>query len=510
MSKKGLITLIFFLATIFLIAGRAVAQKKSKVFVERTRIQRYTEQMGMERLLNDVIIRQENTRFYCDSAYLYDKENRFEAFSNVHIAVNDTVDVYGNRLLYDGNTRIAEIFGDVKLVDKSTILTTDHLVYNRNNKTAYYNAGGKIVNEDNTLVSQSGYYETVSKVFYFKKDVVLTNPDSETYSDTLVYNTLNKTAYFFGPTVIRGKESIIYTENGWYNTETNFSKLIEKPSVSSSDQIMTADSILYNNATYFGQAFGHVAVHDTLRKVIIKGKKGEIWDKQGKSYITDSALAITYDDRDSLFIHSDTMWMYFDKDRNAKKMLSYRNVRFFRNDLQGKCDSLAYDMHDSTIRLYNAPVLWSGVNQLTADSINIMISGNTVDSLVMYNTAFIVSKDSTNTFNQIRGKDMVGYFRDNVLYKISVDGNAQTVYYIREDDGYLIGVNIAESSAMNIRLRNNEVHTINYVSEPKEVMYPVKELPADMRTLKGFNWQGLLRPVNKVDVYRKNDTGSGD
>jgi len=483
--------------------NQVLAQKKSKVYVEHTNIQRYTESLGVERLLGDVIIRQENTRFYCDSAYLHDKKNSFEAFSHVHIAVNDSVDVYGDRLLYEGNTRIAELFNNVKLVDKKTVLTTDHLVYNRNTKTAFYDDGGKIVSEDNNLVSKRGHYQTHSKIFYFRKDVVLTNPDSETYSDTLVYNTINKTAYFQGPTVIRTKESTIYTESGWYNTETDFSKLIKRPYISSAQQTVTADSIFYNNRTYFGRTFGHVKVVDTLHQVMVKGKFGELWDKKGLSYITDSALAITYDKKDSMYIHSDTMWMHFDKNRNAKKMLSYYNVRFFRDDMQGRCDSLAYNMSDSTIRLYHEPVLWSGKNQLTADTINIMVTNNHVDSLVMYNSAFIVSIDSTDTYNQIRGKDMTGYFKNNELNKISVDGNAQTVYYIREDDGHLIGINLAEASSMLIRLKNNDVDNINYQSKPVEVMYPEKELPQEMKRLKGFNWQEILRPRSKEDIFKK-------
>ncbi len=492
------------LILIFLASNSSLhAQKKSKVFVERTKVQRYTESLGIERLLGDVIIRHEKTRFYCDSAHLHNKKNNFEAFGNVHIEINDSVDVYGDRLVYEGNNRVAELFGNVKLIDKKTELTTEHLVYNRNTKTAFYDDGGTIVSEDNTLISKRGYYHTQNKIFYFRQDVVLTNPDSETYSDTLVYNTINETAYFQGPTVIRGKESTIYTEAGWYDTKTDFSKLTKRPTISSSEQTISADSIYYNNSTYFGQSFGHVEIVDTLHQVIIKGKFGEMWDKKGLSYITDSAMAITYDDSDSMFIHSDTMWMHFDKNRKAKKMLSYYNVRFFRDDMQGRCDSMAYDMQDSTIRLYDNPVIWSGVNQLTADSINIVVSKNRVDSLVMFNTSFIVSKDSTNSFNQIRGKNMVGYFRNNELHKITVDGNAQTVYYIREEDGYLIGINLAESSSMIIRLKDNDVYNINYQSKPIEIMYPEKDIPKDMKRLKGFNWQEVLRPKTKEDIFKK-------
>ncbi len=209
------------------ILTNVVAQQKSRVNIEHADTFKYNAKFGkdIQRLIGNVVIRQDSTLFYCDSAYINEVKNSFEAFSNVHIKVNDTVDVYSSRMLYDGNTKIAELFDSVRLIDKNTILTTDHLIYNRKSKTALYNIGGRIVNKNNILVSKKGVYYTSTRTFHFRKDVVLTNPDQETYSDTLIYNTNNETAYFLGPTVIRGKESMIYCENGWYDTKMIYQSL---------------------------------------------------------------------------------------------------------------------------------------------------------------------------------------------------------------------------------------------------------------------------------------------
>lgn len=478
-------------------------QNKSKVKLVHADSYKYNAKIGkdVQRLIGNVVIKQDSTLFYCDSAHLDEGKNSFEAFDNVHIKVNDTVNVFGGRLYYDGNTKIAELFDRVKLVDKNTILYTDHLIYNRISKTAYYDVGGRIENADNVLTSVIGLYFTKSRTFHFRKDVVLVNPDQETYSDTLIYNTNNETAYFMGPTLMRGKENMIYCEDGWYDTKNDVTQLKRRPSITNNRQTLRADSIYYDNNTTFGKAMGHVEIIDTLYRIILSGKKGELWDSQGMSYVTDSALAITYDEQDSLFIHSDTMWMYFDEERKARMMKAYYQVRFYRTDLQGKCDSMSYAMSDSTIRLYNDPVLWSGKNQLTSDSIAIIVSGNKVDSLIMYSNAFIVSRDSTDTFNQIRGKNMTAYFTKNELSSINVNGNAQTIYYVREEDGYLIGVDIAEASGMTIRIKNSEIQTISYFSSVNEDMFPEDQLSEEQRELKGFNWQGTLRPLNKYDIY---------
>ncbi len=495
--------ILAFLITFFILTN-VVAQQKSRVNIEHADAFRYNAKFGkdIQRLIGNVVIRQDSTLFYCDSAYINELKNSFEAFSNVHIKINDTVDVYSSRMLYDGNTKIAELFDNVKLVDKNTVLTTDHLIYNRKSKTARYDVGGRIVNKNNILVSKKGLYYTATRTFHFREDVVLTNPDQETFSDTLIYNTNNETAYFLGPTVIRGKESMIYCEDGWYDTKNDLSKLVKQPSITNANQTITADSIYYNNNTFFGKAMGNVTITDTSHKIILTGKNGKLWDKKGMSYVTDSAVAITYDKNDSLFIHADSMWLNFDKDRKAKMMRAYYGVRYYRKNLQGKCDSLSYSISDSTIKMYNQPVIWSGRNQLTADSIAIALSGNRADSLMMYNTAFIVSKDSTDTFNQIRGKNMIAYFANNELSKINVNGNAQTIYYVREEDGYLIGIDIAESSSMIIRLKDSEIQAISYQSSVDEDMFPEGELTEEETTLKDFTWQKEKRPNNKMDIFR--------
>ncbi len=484
-----------------------LGQKKTKIYVERAKIQRYDESLGkdIESLIGDVLLRHDSTLFYSDSVLLNTATRDFKAYGHIHILMNDTVELFSDSLYYSGETKIAELFGNVKLIDKETVLTTEHLIYDRNTDIAYYNDHGKIVNKDNVLTSKEGYYHEKPKIFYFKKDVELVNPDYTTRSDTMIYNTVNETAYFKGPTIIEGKDGTIYCEDGWYDTRNNLSKLTKNPIISQNEQILSADSIIFNGANNAGKAFGKVQIKDTAMKVIIRGVFGEMWREKGMAYVTDSATAITYDETDSLFFSADTLWMFFDDQRKAKKILSYYHVRFYRTDLQGKCDSMSYSLEDSVIRLYYEPVLWSDNNQLTADSMTIAIVNNQPDSLVMYNNAMIVMHDSLDWFNQIKGRNMIGYFSGKELKKIHVDGNAQTVFYLQDENGNLIGINRAEASTMDIRLKDGEIHTVSYNEEPKETTYPPEKFPPEGKRLKGFSWQEDIRPKNKYDIYRRTE-----
>jgi len=151
------------------------------------------------------------------------------------------------------------------------------------------------------------------------------------------------------------------------------------------------------------------------------------------------------------------------------------------------------------------PVLWSDENQLTADTIKILTGKNSIKQIFMYSTAFIVSKDTTETYNQVRGKNMIGNFVNNELSSIDVNGNAETVYYVREDDKALIGVNKAAGSKMKLYVNDSKIERIVYFDKPAGNMFPDRDVPADQRILKGFNWRFLSRPMHKDDVFRNPD-----
>jgi hypothetical protein len=122
----------------------------------------------------------------------------------------------------------------------------------------------------------------------------------------------------------------------------------------------------------------------------------------------------------------------------------------------------------------------------------------------MFNMAFIISKDSANTFNQIKGKQMRAYFFENELYKIKVFGNAETVYYIREDNNELIGINSSISSDMVILVKDDQIREIIYLTMPDAVLYPENEFPAEKEFLKDFKWIEDQRPTNKESIFTWN------
>jgi lipopolysaccharide export system protein LptA len=401
--------------------------------------------------------------------------------------------------------------------DRKMVLNTNRLDYNMETDVAFYTDSGHIVHDEDVLTSRMGYYYSSSRDLYFRNDVLLVNPEFRMTCDTLRYSTVTKTAHFMGPTYITSEENLIYCESGWYNTELQTSLFTGNSYLKTKEQTLRGDTVTYNRNLALGTGIGNVSMYDSPNKVLITGDYAEHHESIDSSFVTGRATLIQIYESDSLFMHGDTLKAVaapvdsLQDTTTARNLFAWHNVRMYRKDLQGKCDSLVYSYSDSTLRMYTDPVLWSGQNQLTADSISIQVANSEIDRMYLVNSSFIVPKaDSLQQgpqdsirFNQIRGKNMTGYFYDNKLYKILVKGNGQTIYYGKNKEEKNFGVNRADCSDLIILVNDNKVQQISLLNEPDGTLYPIKELPTRELRLKGFIWRESDRPKPKEDIYSR-------
>jgi lipopolysaccharide export system protein LptA len=454
------------------------------------------------RLTGNVRFKHKKTILKSDTAYLYQLENSLDAYGHVYINDNDSIHIYGDTLHYNGNTGIAELHNRVRLRDKKMTLTTNHMVYSVRTKVANYYNGGKIVTDDNVLVSEFGYYYSRSQDFYYQKNVVLTNPSYVMTSDTLRYNVQSKTSFFQGPTWIKSDDNAIYCENGWYNTNTDISQYDKNAVIYNKDQSLTADSLYYDRKKGVGLGFNNVKLVDTVKNVIMQGNYAEYYEHGTSSFFTDSAMAtIISDDEDSLFLHSDTLRIVFDSAQKVEQMQCYQRTKFYRDDMQGKCDSLVYLFKDSVLEMYGSPLLWGNKSQLSGKFIYLTIANGNVDRMYIDTNAFVLSKDTIEYFNQVSGRDMIVFFKNNELQRADVYGNAQSIYFVRNEANELIGVNLSTSSDLRVNLDTSGIKDIIYLHKPNVSLNPVKNLSQRELHLKGFRNQEAIRPKSKLEIF---------
>jgi lipopolysaccharide export system protein LptA len=498
-------------------AHLAVAQKKVKLEqADRLKGGKIGDER-FDRLLGNVILKQNKTTIYCDSAYLFKKRNFVEAFGRVRITEGDSVTITGNKLEYDGNTKKAKLRNDVVFTKLATsTLYTDHLDFDRPKNLAYYYNGGRLVDSINVLTSNKGYYDLNSNMASFKKNVHVKNPDYTMTSDSLQYNSRTKILYFRTPTNVVDKDSSTFVYNdGEYDTKTRRSDL-KLGTAESAEYVLESEDFQLDDIRKIYKLRKSVRLISKKENLIIYGQAADYYKAKGIIKIYDRAyLAKITEDNDTLFMAADTLVSIDNADESKKRLLAYNKVKIFKTDLQGLADSVEYRMADSTIYFYQDPVLWSEGNQMTADSIRMLIKNNTIDRIFLNVNAFVVSKDSLFNFNQIKGRKMTAEFKGKKLHRVVVEGNGESIYYPLsekkegggEEENPVMGANRIICSNITIRFKDGKVNNLSFYKQPDARFIPPHEIKEEDIKLKGFSWKETEKPIKSQ--VKKDQRNSG-
>ena len=464
-------------------------------------------------LIGSVKLRHDSMYMYCDSALIYEKTNSVEAFSNVRMEQGDTLFIYGDYLNYNGETQLAMLRENVKLINRKTILTTDSLNYDRLYNLGYYFEGGTLTDEENILTSDWGEYSPATKIAVFNHEVKLANPRFTLYSDTLKYSTDSKIATILGPSNIVNEKNHIYSEKGFYNTAKDQAQLLDRSVLTNEGKKLVADSLFYDRKTGYGEAFYNVVMNDTINKNMLTGDYCFYNELTESALATQKAVAIDYSQGDSLFMHADTLKMnsYFVKTDSAyREMKAYHKVRIFRKDIQGVCDSLLFSSKDSCLRMYHDPIIWNEKQQLLGEEINVYMNDSTIDWAHIINQALTVEQKDSIHYNQISGKEIKAYFQGGEARKIDVIGNVLVIYYPEEKDSTMIGMNTSETSLLNLHLMNRKMEKMVMSPKSNGTLYPMDQIPVDKMKLPTFVWFDYIRPQNKDDIFNWRGKKSGE
>ena len=455
-------------------------------------------------LVGDVVFRHDSIYMYCDSACFYEKTNSLEAFNNVRMVQGDTLSLYGDYLFYDGNTQLAQVRNNVRMENRTTTLTTDSLNYDRIANLGYFFDGGTLSDEENVLTSDWGEYSPATKMSVFNYEVQLVNPQFTLTSDTLRYNTATKIASIVGPSDIHSDENHIYSELGFYNTTLGQAELLNRSVLSNNGKKLTGDSLYYDRNQGYGEAFNDVVFVDTINKNMLTGNYCYYNQLTSYAFATDEAVATDFSQGDSLFIHADTLQMFtyhLDTDSVYREARAYHKVRVYRTDVQAVCDSLVFSSKDSCLTMYRDPILWNGQQQLLGEQIMVYMNDSTIDWAHIHNQALSVERIDSVNYNQVSGKDMKAYFKDGEMEQVDVIGSVRLVYYPMEKDSMLIGMNVSESSELNVYLENRKLKKMVMKPQSSGTLYPMDQLPPEKMKLENFGWFDYVRPLNKKDIF---------
>ena len=457
-------------------------------------------------IAENVIIRHNGVIIQCDSAIQKKDEGIIEGFGHIYIYQPDTFTLSGGEYLkYTEKTKTAVVTGkNVVLNDQQMTLLTTAIQYNMQDQVGFYTNGADILNDKNTLKSKRGFYNRRTNVFHFKEAVKLTSPDYTMESDTLDYYAATKTAYFYGPTKIVSEENTILCNYGWYNTQTEMAEFSKKATILSGSNTVSADSLFYDKKGGLGRGIGNLKLTDTTEHVEVYGQNGLYFQKSKETIISTLPMAVKMDEKDTMYVMADTF--YFKNDSLKKILKAYYHTSLLQTEFQGRCDSLLYNFSDSSISLFYAPILWNEKNQITGDTMFIHMKNKRIQSLTVLNKAFLASEVKSGAYNQISGKNMINSFDSNKLKQVLVDGNAEIVYYIRNnetDSAEFTGVNKERCSKLLILMDSGKVSGIRHYGQPEGKIYPVRDFPDGEKYLAELNWKVNEKPVLQSFLERK-------
>lgn len=453
---------------------------------------------------------QEKTIIYCDSAFFYDETNHMEAYGHVRIEdMEDSVTITSNRLNYNGNGKVAELRGNVVYVDDSIKLYTDNLDYDMINKSAVYSKGGKIIDGVNILESVNGNYDTEGKMMIFTDSVSMISPDYTLKSNDLIYNIITKKARTNSPTTITTKNGeVLKSEKGSEFDTNNGTYSFSAGEIDTDKYHLKGDELFFNDKLGSYSAKGNVYLLTKEDNVVITGDNAYFWEEKGIAKIFGNPLLKRALSNDTLYLRADTLVSINDNTEQNKRLLAYNNVSLFKSDIQGKSDSLVYYLADSSMAFFDDPVLWNEGSQITADTIRVLVKNGTIDRLNTSVNSFIISKDSTKNFNQIKGRKMTAIFDGQSLKNVDVTGNGESIYFVGDENNtkVVMGMNKIICSNMKIAFKENQVNDIRFYSKPDGSFVPPHELKDDEKKLEGFAWRIDERPSRQEILKDPSET----
>lgn len=452
-----------------------------------------------------VQFKQKNTVMYADSVFQYIDRNQIEAFGNIRFVEQDSLTLVGDTLYYDGYSRIARVRGNVVMQDQEKTVRTRKLNYNLKTKTANYFEGGIVTDRTSRLTSDRGSYNTNSRVATFDGNVQALSPDQQLIAESVVYNTQTKSIFFDSEGKIINRDGTINAVKGTQiNAQTGILKTAEGANVATRienrEYIISANFIDYDNLTEKGVFKENVQLYYKKEKITIFGDEAYYDGINSRLDAYGDALLVKPFKRDTLYISADTLIAINDSVAAQQRFYGYRNVKIYKQDLQGICDSLNYDLEDSIIYFDYDPVLWNTSNQLSGTRIKAKLRDNTVDSLTITDKAFVISADVFGQKNQIKGRDLLAVFDSGYIKRVNVDGNGESIYFMLEEkkgeESTLKGMNYIKCSNIIMKfISDNELEEILFLQQPEGKVFPPQLITKKNSELNNFNWRIEEKPT---------------
>ena len=487
---------------------------------------RYTSSKKLALMSGNVQLTDGKNRLDCEDL-TYDLGTKTGVFSNWGTLKNDSTTVTSRTGEYNVKSHEARFTGKALITDPQYVTKSEDVGYNTETKMSRFFAKSVVTGDSGRMIlhTSSGYYNSQAGEAYFTTHSTIQDDDKYIEGDTLYYNKLTGYGYGYGhvisidtsrhSTLFCGRviyfqkkrvmwamiKPVIEQVNGkdtlYMRADTFYSAPMLKTST------MRTDTTLPNNdssaaKTQIPTAYKTPAYTSPPQPRVagapLKDTAGAKDDRKEKKHRKKKDPVATLAAADTSVADSTAPLMF----------IGYNHVKIFSDSLQGVCDSIIYTQSDSTVRMIYSPIAWSRNSQITGDTICLLLDSSRLKSIYVPNNAFVASRSGpvkANFYDQVQGKVLRGYFKNNTLTKLIVYPNSEAIYYSTDDHGAYIGVSQAKSDSMLVFFEDQQIKKIKLESDVHQTLTPLEKADLPGTRLSRFKWLDQQRPRSKEELF---------
>ena len=444
-----------------------------------------------------------SSRVYTEDGYysLVDTVGRFARNAQLRrgtqVASADTID-------YDGPAGIFTLTGRAAFVDGTQRARGQRIVYDEDANRTVLTGDATFADGQQRVSGERIVYDGFTRTFNTRGRVRITEPPFLLSADSLWYDEVGGLAHIEGNVV-------------WRDTASHRSITAQRVDYRGSDDYVKA----YGGRPLFAtlvEADTLFLAADTLLTFLRPIAKDAAADPDTAAGAAPDSLLAAADSASllfadttlvgatdtsaasSIFSFADTTTAPAATPDSVRQLLAYPAVRIFKSDLQAVADSMAYDGLDSTFVLYGTPLMWSDTSQFAGDTIAIRLRNDLVDRVELRSRAMIVNSPDEQFFNQVKGRRVDVDFRAGAVHRMTVRGNAESVYYVLDDARAYVGVNHVKAARMRMGFAEGELSDIYFYDRPSGDLVPLAPRSQEPLLLEDFRWETELRPASRDDL----------
>ena len=440
---------------------------------------------------------------------LYNMQTKIATFISKTNIKNADVEINTTQGTYDLNTNNAFF------TSRTTVKDSSGRIYVANNM-ALEDKTGNAQMEGNAVVidTANNFVILANQIFLNKKN----NSFLATRKPVLIIKQKNDSTYVAADTIYSGINLKVEANDRTIINDSSARKslvqsnLIKKISVNDSADLqkrLIIDTVLNKKDTVAIAEKENIVDSAKILKPLkinvdsIKLKPGPPGVPIEKdSIIIKKDSSIKVDTTAKILSREDSVKLKNENDSTLRYFIAFHHVRIFNDSLQSVCDSLFFSAKDSVFRLYKDPVIWNGHSQVTGDTIFLFTKNKQPSRFYAFYNSMVINRTYEGFYNQVTGKTTNGYFIDGKIDYARVRGSqAESIWYMQNDDSAYVGMNRAAGDVLDLYFRNQELKKVLYINDIKGNLYPMRQIPADQKELKGFQWLDSRRPKNKLELF---------